>query len=223
MPGKLIVIDGSDASGKHTQTEMLVMRLEAEGHDVKTLDFPQYDSFFGKMVAAYLNGEYGSLKEVGPEIASLLYALDRFSQRDRIARWLEDGNHVVLDRFTESNMGYQAAKIKDKETRERFLKWIEELEWRQLNIPKADLVMYLYVPPSISAQLIEGRDKKEYIKDAEKDIHESDPHYQERVVASYLKLCDERGWTLIECTDQEKLLTREEIAVRVWDKVSSVI
>ena len=128
MKGNLIVVDGSDASGKHTQVERLKDELMKKGYSVKTMDFPRYESFFGKLVSAYLNGDFGDLNNLDPRIPSLFFAMDRFDEKEALNKWLNEGHIVILDRYTESNLGYQAAKIKDDKKREEFIKWIFELE-----------------------------------------------------------------------------------------------
>lgn len=220
MAGKLIVIEGTDSSGKATQTGLLVEHLKKEGHDVKTLDFPQYDSFFGRHVARYLRGEYGRLDQVHPELASILFALDRFGQKEKLRKWLDDGSVVILNRYIESNMGHQGAKIADKEERLRFLEWLKELELKQLGIPKADLVLYLHVPAEISQQIIKNREKKGYLKGKGRDIHEKDIDYQARCVQTYLELCEHFvHWHKITCTSKGKLISIEAIHERVWEIV----
>ena len=58
--GKLIVIDGSDGSGKATQTQLLVERLRAEHIPVETMDFPRYtDNLIGKLIGEAIAGEHG--------------------------------------------------------------------------------------------------------------------------------------------------------------------
>ncbi|NOZ80811.1 MAG: dTMP kinase [DPANN group archaeon] len=223
MRGKLIVIDGSDASGKKTQTQLLVRRLEDEGHRVKTMDFPRYSSFFGKLIARYLNGDFGTLAEVRPELASLLYALDRADQKQTIKDWLDQGNLVVLDRYTESNMGYQAAKIDDPAEKAAFIEWVKQLEREQLGIPSSDLVIYLLVPEEVTAKLIQGREGKAYIKDHARDIHEQDRTYQQKVIESYIELCRTEGWQQIDCTDKGRMLAKEAVAEKVWDVVKTAL
>ncbi|MBN1156222.1 dTMP kinase [Candidatus Woesearchaeota archaeon] len=224
MEGKLIVIDGSDASGKKTQTELLVERLRKKGIKVKTLDFPQYDSFFGKMVAAYLHGEFGSLKGLNPKIPSLLYALDRYGQKEILEEWLKEGNIVVLDRYMESNISYQTAKLEDEQEKAELRNWIMELEFDKLKIPRADMVIYLNVPFEISSNLIKSRPRKNYLNGKDKDIHERDEEYQKKVAENYIKLSKTSPrWFLIECTKNNQILSKEEIAEKVWNVVEKEI
>lgn len=217
MAGKLIIIEGADSSGKATQTALLVEHLKKEGHDVKTLDFPQYDSFFGKHVAKFLRGEYGTLDKVHPELASMLFAFDRFGQKALLKKWLDEGSIVILNRYMESNMGHQGAKITDKEERLKFLEWLEELELKRLGIPKADIVLYLHVPAEISQEILKGREDKHYLKGKGRDIHEEDLSYQARCVQTYLELCEHfPHWHKITCSSEGKILSREEVHERIW-------
>ncbi len=224
MRGKLIVIDGSDASGKKTQTELLVERLRKKGFKVKTLDFPQYDSFFGRLVSSYLNGEFGNLKDLNPKIPSLMYALDKYGQKEIIEEWLREGSIVVLDRYVESNLAYQTAKLDDENGIAELRKWIMELEFEKLKIPRADVVVYLNVPLEISRNLIKNRPKKQYLNGKDKDIHERDEEYQKKVSETYLKLSKALPrWFLVECTKSNEILSKEEISEKVWNVVEKEI
>jgi dTMP kinase len=209
--GKLIVIDGSDASGKNTQVKLLKEKLEADGHKVEILDFPRYGTFFGDLVSSYLNGELGDIKSVNPKVASLLYALDRYAEKDRIKQWIDEGNVIILDRYVESNLGYQGAKDP------KIITWIEELEYEKLGLPKPDLVFYLHVPLEISKGLMESRPDKEYIKDKRKDIHEMNLDFLEQVQKNYLKMVQEKRWIKIDCTSDGKLNSKEEISEVIYD------
>ncbi|MFH1590750.1 MAG: thymidylate kinase [archaeon] len=221
MTGILIVIDGGDAAGKKTQTALLVERLKKEGNTVHTLDFPQYESFFGKLVARYLRGEFGSLDEVKPELVSLLYALDRFDQADVIKGWVAEGAIVVLDRYVESNLAYQSAKLKGDIA--AFVSWIQELEHGKLGIPKADLVCYLHVPVDVSEKLMADRPDKSYLGGEKSDIHEADRNFQRRVVETYLALSKRMGWKVVECAPDGALLSKEEIAGRLFAAIKDSI
>ena len=111
--GKLIVFDGGDAVGKKTQSDKLTARLISENFPLMTYSFPQYETHFGKMVKQYLNGEFGNPVNINPKMASLLYALDRQQAAPSIRQSLESGTNVLCNRYIESNMGFQSAKIKN--------------------------------------------------------------------------------------------------------------
>jgi len=220
MRGKILTIEGADGSGKATQTTLLVKRLKAEGKNVKTLDFPQYDSFFGQHVAKFLRGEYGSLDEVHPELASMLFAFDRYGMSRKLRAWLESGHIIVLNRYMESNMAHQGAKIFGRERRRDFISWLYELEVERLGIPRSDLVIYLHVPTDISQRIIRGRENKDYLQGKKKDINEEDVEYQRRSVKTYLELCEQfPHWRKVQCTEGGKLKSIGEIHELIWGLV----
>ena len=226
--GKLVVIDGTDGSGKGTQTKLLLEYLEKQGKPNKFIDFPRYyTSFHGKMVARYLSGEFGG-KDGSPYLSSLFYAMDRLTARDEMVDWLNEGNIVVANRYTTSSMAFQTARVPKKE-QSKFLKWLYEMEYKEHKLPKEDLVLFLYVPVEVSQKLIEQKDRKErkYAKGKKKDIYEADIQYQKDVLKLYLALAKKnKHWEVIKCVDSKgKLLSIEKVhkkIVRVMKKYGVV-
>lgn len=215
--GKLIVIDGTDGSGKGTQTDLLLKYLEDKKIKNKYIDFPRYyTSFHGQMVGRYLSGEFGSLESSSPYLTSLFYAMDRLTARDEIVDWLEEGNTVVANRYTTSSMAFQTARI-SKEKREEFLKWLYEMEYKEHKLPKEDVVIFLYVPVEISQKLIEQKAKREYTKGKQKDINEANVAYQKEVLDLYLELSKKNPhWVVIKCVDNKgKLLSIEKVHAKI--------
>ena len=211
--GKLIVIDGTDGSGKGTQTKLLLEYLDKSKVANKYIDFPRYyTSFHGKMVGRYLSGEFGSMESASPYLSSLFYAMDRLTARDELVDWLEEGNLVVANRYTTSSMAFQTARV-EPDKQEEFLKWLYEMEYKEHKLPKEDLVLFLYVPVEISQKLIEQKESRDYTKGKKKDIHEADRSYQKRVLDLYLDLAQKnKHWIVIECVDsQGNLLSIEEV------------
>lgn len=200
--GKLVVIDGTDGSGKGTQTQLLLDYLESEHIQHKYIDFPRYyTSFHGKMVGRYLTGEFGSMESASPYLSSLFYAMDRLTARDELVDWLQEGNLVVANRYTTSSMAFQTARVAE-DNQEEFLHWLYEMEYKEHKLPKEDLVIFLYVPVEISQQLIEQKAKREYTKGKQKDIHEANVAYQKKVLQLYLDLAKKhKHWEVIECVD----------------------
>ena len=215
--GKLVVIDGTDGSGKGTQTEKLLKYLEKQNKKNKYIDFPRYyTSFHGKMVGRYLKGEFGGLTSASPYLTSLFYALDRLTAREEMIDWLEEGNVVVANRYTTSSMAFQTARI-DKPKREEFLKWLYDMEYKEHKLPKEDLVIFLYVPVEISQKLIEQKAGREYMKGKKKDINEANVEYQKEVLKLYLSLSKKNPhWEVIKCVDgRGKLLSIEQVHKKV--------
>ncbi len=221
--GMLIVIDGTDGSGKATQTELLLKRLRKEKIAAKALDFPQYQSLFGKLVARYLKKEFGALD---PYIASVLYAANRLEFKEKIREWLAQGNVVILNRYTSSNQIHQAAHISSPIQRKEFVKWIGKMEYEIMGLPKPDGVVFLNVSPEIAYKLVAKKDAKsrKYIQGAKRDWLESDLEYQKRALKQSFSMLDQNyTWTKIDCIKQGKLLDRQVISEMVWQQVSKLL
>lgn len=212
MPGKIVAIEGADATGKRTQSKMLLEKLRAQGFDAALISFPRYETIFGQIVTQYLRGKFGSLKEVKPEFAALLYALDRQAAAPQIGQWLSQGKIVVCDRYVASNIAHQAAKLKGKE-QANFIEWLQNVESK---LPKPDATVFLDLPVDVSAQLMQSRER-------EKDIHELDLPYLESVRKVYLALCKKENWIKIECENRAGIKPKEEIHAELWKKIQCLI
>ena len=226
--GRLIVLDGSDGSGKATQTRMLLARLKKEGHKVQTLDFPQYEAnFFGKLIGECLVGDYGDFVKIDPHIGSVLYAADRFESRPKIEKWLKQGYIVVLDRYVSSNQIHQGGKIVNPKRQVEFLRWLDAMEHGVFGLPRPDKIVYLDVPTAISQILLQTEDqkrKKVYVKRRKTDLVEGSKEYLENSRLNALKLVKKlNNWTKIDCTKQGELLSREAIAEKVWQTVENIL
>ncbi|KKP87847.1 hypothetical protein A2456_01110 [Candidatus Nomurabacteria bacterium RIFOXYC2_FULL_36_19] len=225
--GKLIVIDGTDSSGKATQTELLIKHLKHDGRAVKVVDFPDYYSnFFGKFIGHCLSEQYYNFVKVHPKIASVLYAADRFESKDKIKKWLKDGYTIIANRYASANQIHQGGKIANTKKRESFLKWLSEMEYEIFKIPRPDAVVYLDVPISIVLKLIKERNKNQSRKYLGKknDVHEKDVNFLENSRKSALWLAKtQKGWIKIECAKGGKLDTRENIHEEIYEKIKKII
>jgi len=226
--GKLIVIDGTDGSGKATQTELLMKRLKKEKIPARKLDFPRYEeNFFGKLIGSCLAGDYGDFASLDPHIASSLYAFDRFETRPLIESFLTRGYTVVLDRYVSSNQIHQGGKIADPKARKKFLSWLDTLEFGVLALPRPDAILYLDVPLSVSQKLLASKGQKEkkvYLKGKKKDVVESSQKYLSDSRESALRLVKRQNhWIRVECIKKGVLLSRETIAEKVWNRVKEII
>lgn len=222
--GKLIVLDGSDGSGKATQTRLLLAQLKAEGYRTKTLDFPQYEAnFFGQLLGRSLAGEFGDFIGIDPHIGSVLYAADRFESKPMIERWLKQGYVVVLDRYVSANQIHQGGKIHDTKKQKEFLTWLDQMEHGVFGLPRPDRIIYLDVPVEVSQKLLgleEQKRKKVYLKKGQKDQAESNPKHLAESRENALRLVKKlNAWTKIDCTRKGEMLTREAIAEKVWNVI----
>lgn len=198
MKGKIIVIEGTDCSGKETQTSLLVQRLKKSGRKIEHMCFPNYDSPTGNIIGgAYLGRNYigasvfpEGADKVDPKVAALYYAADRRYNRQRILELLDSGVDVIIDRYVESNMGHQGAKIFDKDERLKLYENLATLEYEFLELPKPDLTIFLYMPYKKVAELKKGREDVNliYVRNAEQ---------------AYLELVDLHNYEKIDCVDKK--------------------
>ncbi|OGF27421.1 hypothetical protein A2303_04420 [Candidatus Falkowbacteria bacterium RIFOXYB2_FULL_47_14] len=223
-PGKFIVIDGTDGSGKATQTELLAEKLRYAGFDVALADFPQYGKKSAGPVEEYLNGKYGPAHEVGPYRGSIFYALDRYDASFEIKEWLKQGKIVISNRYVTANMGHQGGKIKDLEEKRRFYEWLYELEYEIFQIPKPDMNIILHVDAEVAQKLVANKSARKYIEQGDKDMHEADLEHLRNAERTYLEIVEMYpDFTLIECTREDRIMPREEINYLLWKKVMKTI
>lgn len=223
LVGKFIVIDGTDGSGKATQTELLASRLRAVGFAVEIADFPQYNTKSAGLVEEYLSGKYGSPEEVGPYRASIFYAADRYDASFKIRQWLAEGKIVISNRYVTANMGHQGGKIENPLERKNYFEWLDKLEYGLFNLPRPDLNIILYVPAEISQQLALGREKIDWTGKT-RDIHQESLGHLKKAEQSYLQIAKTfPNFALIECAHYGQIMTREEIASMVWREVAKLV
>ena len=214
--GKFIVIDGTDGSGKTTQLQLLVGKLQAEGYNVEIADFPQYNTKSAGMVEEYLSGKYGSADDVSPYAASLFYAVDRFDASFQIREWLKQGKIVVSNRYISSNFAHQGGKIDNALERKLFFNWLSEIEYKIFNIPKPDLYLILHVDAEISQKLAQERQREDW-KGKTKDIHEDSLHHLKKAEKAYLDIAQNLpDFRLIKCTRNGEIMSREDIHYLIW-------
>jgi dTMP kinase len=213
--GKLIVIDGTDGSGKATQVDLLMKRLRGDGYTVKTVDFPEYyKNFFGGFIANCLKDQSYNWVNIHPQIASIAYAADRWESKDQIEEWLAKGYIVIANRYVSANQIHQGGKIHDAKKRKEFLRWLDDMEYRVFGIPRPDVVFYLEVPIKFTQRLMLERDKnnsREYLGN-KKDVHENDVKFLENSRKSALKLINElNNFVKVSCIAGSKMREREDI------------
>jgi dTMP kinase len=206
MKGKLIVIEGGDGSGKTTQAKLLTASLQNQKIPVKYVDFPQYQTFYGQIVARFLRGEFGNIKEVSSYLASLPYALDRLSVKAEMEEFLEKGGYIITNRYVASNMAHQGAKISDQKEKDEYLSWVEKLEYEVNKVPKEDIVVYLYVPWQKAVELTKKKGGPHLTKSVV-DIHEEDLSYRQEVEKMYLYLTKKYPhWVMIDSMAESNIL-----------------
>lgn len=215
MKGKLIVLEGVDASGKNTQLNLLRARLEKEGIQAKSIDFPRHGQPSAYFVDKYLddlNSPYGDADALDPHLASVFFSMDRCDAGFGINRWLEKGFTVVADRYTGSNIGHQGGKIRDNNERQTFIEWLLNLEFTILKIPKPDLNIVIWVPIEVITRRIRERE-------GWADGHEANVDHLQRAQEAYLWIADKYPdqYKIIKGVDENGLeLTKEQVHQAVW-------
>jgi len=222
--GIFITIEGTDGSGKGTQFKLLKERLENEGYEVVAFDFPQYDQHSSHFIRRYLNGEYGSVNQVGPYTASLFFALDRYEAAHNIREALEAGKVVLANRFTGSNMAHQGTKFKHAEERRGYFIWLDNLEFMLLQIPRPDKNFVLRVPAEIAQQHIDQKEARSYT-DKKRDLHEADLDHLEKSVEVYDNLCQlfPKEFERIDCVRSGRIMDIEQIQNILWEKAKAIL
>ncbi len=219
----LIVIEGVDCSGKETQTENLYNNLLKKGYKVKRISFPDYESESSALVKMYLRGDFGkSAYDVNPYTASAFFAVDRFaSYKTKWGNDLKD-TVVIADRYVTSNMVHQASKMKTDEEKKEYIRWLCDFEYNKLNLPKPDMVLFLDMPPEISAELNLKR-KNKITGENTKDIHENDIEY---LKASYINahfVAENQAWRRVDCAPSNNLRTIDDIAGEILSIAEEIL
>ena len=219
--GKLIVIEGTDGSGKSTQFKLLTSRLARENYDFQKLVFPQYSEPSSALIRMYLAGEFGSNPaDVNAYAASAFYAVDRYASYKKVwGQWYENGGLVVSDRYTTSNAVHQASK-ETGDAQKQFLQWLSRFEYEQLGLPRPDLILYLDVPTDFTEAMMRRREAD---TNTHADIHEQDMEYLATCRRTGKAAAEFYGWTVIDCVQNGIMRSIEDIHEEIYRHVQSVL
>ena len=215
--GKLIVIEGTDGSGKSTQFKKLTDRLAAEGKSFQQLEFPQYSEPSSALIKMYLGGEFGhNPSDVNAYAASAFYAVDRYASYKKVwGKWYEDGGLVVTGRYTTSNAVHQASKEKP-EQQTAFMQWLYDFEYNNLGLPAPDLVIYLDVPTDYTEKMMRIREAE---TNTHADIHEQDLNYLATCRRTGKLAAEFYNWTVIQCVENDAMRSIEDIHEEIYRHV----
>lgn len=220
--GKIIVLEGTDASGKNTQTGLLYDKLISKNISVFRDTFPKYNTATGKIIGGPFLGKpeishsyFGAPAEVDSKVASAYYVADRRYNLSLINKYLDTG-HLILDRYVGSNMGHQGGKIRNPEERLEFYKWLEKLEYEMFELPRPDLTIFLYMP------FEKGIELKSQMN-VPKDEVEKNFDYLKNSEEAYLQLAELYDWKKIDCVKKNHLKTKQEIHEEVYKHVKDVL
>lgn len=219
--GKLIVIEGTDGSGKSTQFRLLTDRLESEQVKFQKLVFPQYSEPSSALIRMYLGGEFGkSPSDVNAYAASAFYSVDRYASYRKVwGKWYEEGGLVVSDRYTTSNAVHQASK-EPEDKREDFLNWLYDFEYDKLGLPRPDLVIYLDVPTDFTEKMLRHRESE---TNTHADIHEQDMQYLATCRQMGRAAAEHYGWTVIRCVRDGAMRSMEDIHEEIYRHVAACL
>ncbi len=216
MSGKLIVIEGTDGSGKETQSNLLHEYLKKNNIESTLVHFPNYDSPASSLVKMYLAGEFGdNANQVNPYAASVFYACDRFASWKM--QWQEDyhsGKIIIADRYVMSNLIHQASKFAEHKEKEQFQNWLENLEYQIFGLPKPDKVLFLHVDIEKTFELMRDRENK-ITQSQQKDIHERDRAYMRKSYETANYFAIQEGWSKIECMRDDVMKSKHEIHTEI--------
>ena len=219
--GKLIVIEGTDGSGKSTQFRLLTERLEQEGRKFQKLVFPQYAEPSSALIRMYLGGEFGSSpSDVNAYAASAFYAVDRYASYKKVwGDWYENGGLIVSDRYTTSNAVHQASK-EPVDRQQDFLKWLYDFEYDKLGLPRPDLTLYLDVPTDFTEKMMRRR---EQATNTQADIHEQDMDYLATCRRTGKAAAEYYGWTVIQCVREGEMRSIKDIHEEICRHVAACL
>ncbi|MBO5059407.1 MAG: thymidylate kinase [Clostridia bacterium] len=215
--GKLIAIDGVDASGKQTHTELLAEHFITLGKKVRRLSFPMYDSSTSTLVKMYLSGEFGkNAEDVDAYCASTLFAADRFAtfRSDWHADYEDEDTIIIADRYVSSNMIHQASKIEDLKEKDKFLDWLFDFEFNLYKLPQPDVTIFLDMPPEYGRLLMQDRDNK-FSGEKALDIHERDYSYLEKSYENAKYVSEKFGWQHVLCVNDGQIRTIADIQAEI--------
>ncbi len=221
--GFLIAIEGVDASGKQTHSELLYDKLAKDGKAVRKISFPMYDSDSSSLVKMYLSGKFGEkADDVNAYAASTFFAADRFATyHTDWGKDYENGIIIVADRYVSSNMIHQAGKLAGSE-RDNYLDWVNDFEYGIYALPKPDINIFLDMPPEFGEMLMCERDNK-FTKASEKDIHERDFGHLKKSYENACYIAKKYGWTVVSCVKEGKIRSIEDINDELYEIVKSAL
>ena len=216
--GKLIVIEGTDGSGKSTQFRMMSEHLTQDKIAFKHLVFPRYQEESSALIRMYLGGEFGTRpSDVNAYAASTFFAVDRYaSYKMDWGQWYEDGGLILSDRYTTSNAVHQASK-EPEEKWEGYWQWLSDFEYGQLGLPCPDLTIYLDVPTAYTEKMMR---KREADTNTSADIHEQDLAYLSTCRRCGREAARFFGWTVIDCVKDDAMRTIEDIHEEIYRHIT---
>lgn len=219
--GKLIVLEGTDGSGKATQCARLAERLTSEGFDLRRIEFPCYQEDSSALIKMYLSGEFGlSPGDVNAYAASTFYAVDRYaSYKKDWGQFYEDGGLILADRYTTSNAIHQGSKL-PPDSQDAYFQWLFDFEYNLIGLPKPDLVIYLDVPVATTRQNMDNREAE---TGTTSDIHEKNTEYLQSCKIAAARATAQFGWRRVACGSEGRMRSIEAIHNDIYSIVKEIL
>lgn len=209
LPGRLVALEGIDGAGKHTQAQLLAAALARRRIAHQAVSFPRYESFFGQLIARYLQGAFGPLEAVDPHLSALLYAADRLEARPWLKHLLAAGRIVIANRYVASNLAHQGARVA-AEQRTAFLAWLKQLEYEIFDLPREDLILYLRLPVEEALRRTTTRAGSQ-----SRDLQESSREHLLAAAQLYDELARESNWVIVEAMEGARARSVEELHAEI--------
>ena len=140
------------------------------------------------------------------------------SYKEELEDFYNNDGIILADRYATANMVHQAGKIDDIEQRNKFLNWLFELEFKIYKIPIPDTVFFLDIPVEYNEKFMEGRKNKD-LNRSKKDIHEGDNNHLKDSYHNAVSLVDKYSWVRINCINNGKLKSIEDIHIEIYNIV----
>ncbi|MDR1067456.1 MAG: hypothetical protein LBL35_08540 [Clostridiales bacterium] len=220
---RIIAFEGIDGAGKTVQVNALKTRLEASGRSCVVMEFPRYDSFFGKEIGKALSGKSEvRADDVDAKSMALWYAMDRWSAFEDAAgaagETPTETDFLLLNRYVLSNAAYQGVRSEDP----LFYKWVFALEHQTLGLPRPDVYFVLDAGADISRKNVAAKGFRSYVGD-EADVYERMGRFLENAREAYLnfaKILD--NVMVIDCAEGGEMLAPDIISLRIWEALEGL-
>lgn len=216
---KIIAIEGIDGSGKTIQYNMLIDELSSKGFKVSSLEFPAYDSVFGKAIGNLLSGKLNvDANSLDPMSMALWFAADRVAQFNKYYTENKQKNnefdYLVINRYVLSNAVYQSIRCNSSSgiSDDELIDWIFTMEHKELGLPYPDLYIFLDVSQDCATHNVDKKGFREYMDGNGKDVYESKEDIQHLSRLAYLKCASKfENINVINCMENGKLLSPQDI------------
>ncbi len=197
MSGKLLVLEGTDGSGKATQVKILKEHLESKGFKVLALSYPDYTYIYGKIIDDFLHFRIN----LNVEEQFFIYLVDMLKDKEKVTKALAAGDFVIMDRYMFSTLSYQCSNGFEYNRAKSFIKLME--------LTQPSIVFYVDVPIEISMQ--RKQKQKSLIGDVDK--FEKDRKLLENVKDYYEKLINEKffaqNWIRIDGSKDQEMVAHQ--------------